>query len=192
MKKKLIICAAAIAVLIYLIFGFGRAGSEIGFKAVIISIEDNVVFAQTVEDNADFLAPHLPEKFYFEMDLIPETASDLLEGDIIEGIYLGNTIKGDTVRVATVILSQENERLWDKIPAVMVNGILYYDTGKETNNHPTCGVMDGEITSDVESWQLPQKDNQSNFGTGYGYQYGTEDTIVVVIDGKWIVFKAEE
>lgn len=52
--------------------------------------------------------------------------------------------------------------------------------------------MDGEITSSVESWEIPVKDDQSNFGTGYTYQYGTENTVVVYINGKRIVFEAED
>lgn len=189
MKKKLIIFAVVLAALVYLIFGFGRTGSEIGFKAKIIVIDDNIVFAETIEDDAGFLSPHLPEKFYFELDMIPETASNLLEGDIINGTYVD--IKGNVVKVVEVRLSEENERLWDKRPAVMVDGVLYYDTNTESNNVPTCGMMDGEITTTVESWRLPEKDDQSNFGEGYSYQYGTADTVIVYINGKRIVFKAE-
>ncbi len=193
MKKKIFIILPMLAIAaVYLIFGFGRAGDEIGFKAKILVIDDNIVFAETIEDNAGFLARHLPDKFYFELDLIPETASNLFEGDIIEGSYLGSTIKGNVVKVVSVILSQENERLWDKRPAVMINDVLYFDTGRDTGDTLRCGVMDGEITSTVESWQLPEKNDQSNFGTGYGYQYGTENTVVVVIDGKWMIFEAGE
>ena len=190
MKKKLFIIVPVILILtIYFIFGFGRTGSEKVFKAKILVIDDNIVFAETIEDDAGFLSPHLPGKFYFELDMIPETASNLLEGDIIHGTYVD--IKGNVAKVVEVRLSEENERLWDKRPAVMVDGVLYYDTNTESNNVPTCGMMDGEITSTVESWQLPEKDDQSNFGTGYSYQYGTEGTIIVYINGKRIVFKAE-
>jgi len=171
MKKKIFLIVPVILILIiYFIFGFGRTGSEKGFKAKILVIDDNIVFAETIEDDAGVLSPHLPEKFYFELDMIPETASNLFEGDIIYGTYVD--IKGNVAKVVEVRLSEENERLWDKRPAVMVDGVLYYDTNIETSNVPTCGMMDGETTSTVESWQLPQKDDQSNFGTGYSYQYG--------------------
>ena len=192
MKKKIALFTLILIAAVYLIFGYGRSGSEMGFKAKILAIDKDVVFAETIEDDAGFLSPRLPGKFYFELDLIPETAPNLYEGDIIEGTYLGNSIKGNTARVVTVILSQENERLWDKRPAVMVNGVLYYDTNTETSNIPSCGLMDGEITSTVESWKLPEKDSQSNFGTGYKYQYGTENTVVVYMNGKRMIFKAED
>ena len=35
---------------------------------------------------------------------------------------------------------------------------------------------------------LPIEDGQSNFGTGYGYQR-MGDTLEVLIDGQWIVFR---
>ena len=191
MKKKLFILLPLLMIMIvYLLFGFGRSGSEKGFKAKIVVIDDNMVFAETIEDDAGFLSPHLPEKFYFLLDMIPETASNLLEGDIINGIYVD--IKGNVAKVVEVRLSEENERLWDKRPAVMIKGILYFDTNEVLTDVASCGLMDGEITSSVESWEIPVKDDQSNFGTGYTYQYGTENTVVVYINGKRIVFEAED
>lgn len=50
--------------------------------------------------------------------------------------------------------------------------------------------MDGEITSTVKQTEIPNKNNQSNFGKNYGYQY-VDDTIEVNIDGKWIVFEEQ-
>ena len=44
----------------------------------------------------------------------------------------------------------------------MVDGKLYYDTGKESTISGRCGVMDGEITSTVDGSEIPTKDNQSN------------------------------
>ena len=35
-----------------------------------------------------------------------------------------------------------------------------------------CSTMDGEITSTVDGTEIPTEDNQSNFGSGFGYQYG--------------------
>ncbi len=73
---------------------------------------------------------------------------------------------------------------------IQVKGKVYYDTGMESNAL-RCGVMDGQIESTVEAGEVPKKDNQSNFGEGYGYQYGTENTIEVCVDGKWIIFECE-
>ena len=77
---------------------------------------------------------------------------------------------------------------WDRIPMVMVNGKLYYDTGNESTIDGRCGGMDGEITTAVDGSEIPTQDNQSNFGTGFGYQFGPDDTIEVFMNEKWIVF----
>lgn len=53
--------------------------------------------------------------------------------------------------------------------------------------------MDGEITSEVDGSEKPTKDNQSNFGTGYGYQYGSQEGIIEInMNEKWWVFATEK
>ena len=87
----------------------------------------------------------------------------------------------------------DSSEAWDRIPMVMVNGELYLDTGKESTVMARCGMMDGEITSQVDGSKAPTMDNQSNFGTGYGYQYGPiEGTIEIKMNGKWWIFATEE
>lgn len=75
---------------------------------------------------------------------------------------------------------------------VLVNGILYENTGRESDIDARCGTMDGAIESAVESWQEPTEERQSNFGTGYEFQYVTNEEIDVVIDGKWMIFRSTE
>ena len=76
---------------------------------------------------------------------------------------------------------------------LMVDGVLYEDAGCEDTTEGRCGNMDGEITSYVESWQQPEEDGQSNFGSGFGYQIGMEpDTLEILQDGHWLVFRAVE
>lgn len=76
---------------------------------------------------------------------------------------------------------------------LMVNGELYMSTGTESTNSGRCGVMDGEITSQVGENTVPTENDQSNFGTGYGYQYGSfEGILEVEIDGRWMVFSTEK
>lgn len=80
----------------------------------------------------------------------------------------------------------------DQIPMVMVDGLLYYDTGKESILEGRCGMMDGEITSTVDASQIPTVDNQSNFGTGFGYQYAINNSIDIQMeDGNWYVFQRQ-
>ena len=76
---------------------------------------------------------------------------------------------------------------------LMVDGVLYEDAGCEDTTEGRCGNMDGEITSSVESWQQPEEDGQSNFGSGFRYQIGMEpDTLEILQDGHWLVFRAVE
>lgn len=70
---------------------------------------------------------------------------------------------------------------------VRIDGDLYEDIGKKTEGG-TCGVMDGTITSTVAEGEVPRKNDQSNFGKGYEYQYGVENNVDIVIEGKWICF----
>lgn len=72
--------------------------------------------------------------------------------------------------------------------AVKVSGTIYEDTGFE-NAMVTCGMMDGEIKTTVSEKEMPVNDDESNFGTGYGYQVWEEGYINVQIDNKQILFK---
>ncbi len=76
------------------------------------------------------------------------------------------------------------------IAMIMVNGTLYYDTGKESSITARCGVMDGQIISTVSEDETPTQDGQSNFGyVGCNYQYGLSGTIEVYMDDTWRVFE---
>ena len=88
---------------------------------------------------------------------------------------------------------EESVELWDRIPMVMVDGQLYLTTGYESTLEGRCGVMDGEITSQVSGSEVPTQNDQSNFGTGYPYQYGaTEGTVENYMGGKWWIYATEE
>lgn len=77
----------------------------------------------------------------------------------------------------------------EKIPMLMLGGELYCDTG-EICTEPRCGMMDGEIASSVEVFERPDEDGQSNFGSGYGWQYGHDSgTVELNVDGEWRVFQ---
>jgi hypothetical protein len=79
----------------------------------------------------------------------------------------------------------------DQPALIRVKGILYRDSGEIDDVPGRCGMMDGSITQECEG--VPTEDGQSNFGAGYGYQYGrTEDSIEVWIDEEWHVFVAYE
>ncbi len=103
----------------------------------------------------------------------------------------------ETIEAASEMETTDNELSsteipGDRIPMVMVDGLLYYDTGKESTLEGRCGMMDGEITSTVDASEIPTEDNQSNFGVGFGYQYGINNSIDIQMeDGTWFVFQRE-
>lgn len=77
----------------------------------------------------------------------------------------------------------------DMMQIIKVNGKLYAATGEKSTVIGRCGNMDGEITSTIHTMDLPTEDDQSNFGVGYGYQYGpVENTIEVYMNDEWWVF----
>lgn len=73
-------------------------------------------------------------------------------------------------------------------PCVMVDGVVYKDTGF-VRSMAGCGTMDGEITSSVEATQYPAENNQSNFGTGMRYQRSTEGQLIVYVDDTPRIFR---
>ncbi len=93
------------------------------------------------------------------------------------------------------ISDDENEvSVKDYKPMVMIDDVIYISTGEKSDVNGRCGVMDGEILSEVSSDQKPEMNEQSNFGTGYGYQYIGTDIDVYMPDGEngennWIRFK---
>ena len=116
-------------------------------------------------------------------------------GDIIKIAYNGEIAESYPAQITEVygIKVVKEAEQWDLIPMVMVNGELYIDTGHESTVEARCGVMDGEITSEVDGSEKPTKDNQSNFGTGYGYQYGSQEGIIEInMNEKWWVFATEK
>ena len=87
--------------------------------------------------------------------------------------------------------SSEEVPLDDLRPMLMVDGNLYLDTGKESSIRARCGVMDGEVTSTVDASEVPTKNNQSNFGVDFGYQFVSNNCIDVYMNEKWIRFEKE-
>lgn len=78
-------------------------------------------------------------------------------------------------------------------PQVMVDGVIYVDTGKESTAADRENGFDGEITSSVMGDERPVENDQSNFGTGYGYQFGErEGTVELYINGRWWIYATNE
>lgn len=86
-------------------------------------------------------------------------------------------------------VKNKNLALDDFPPTVMVNGKIYIDTGKEA--YPKENTSDGKINTKVEQSEVPCKNDQSNFGTGYDYHFCEDGNLEINIDGKWYIFEQE-
>lgn len=163
------------------------------FQAEILKIFDNHYLVEPVEGSPELRSSDRIEVKIEHLDpsLEPEV------GDIIEIIHSGEIMESDPARLQDVysirVVNEEEQEQWTMIPMVMVDGKLYLDTGMESSVEARCGVMDGEITSSVDGTKKPTQDGESNFGTGYGYQYGPQEgTIEIFMNEKWWVFATED
>lgn len=163
------------------------------FQAKILEIFDSHYLVEPVEGSPELRSSDRIEVKMEHLDpsLEPEV------GDIIEIIHSGEIMESDSARLQDVysirVAEEEEQEQWAMIPMVMIDGKLYLDTGMESSVEARCGVMDGEITSSVDGTKKPAKDGESNFGTGYGYQYGPQEgTIEIFMNEKWWVFATED
>lgn len=194
MKKKIafwmiaaiVICLAAAA-----LFWKNGEGEASVFTAAILEIHDGCYLVEPSEGSAERTSADRIEVPIQSAAPSPEPQV----GDTIEIEYSGVLLETYPAQIADVYairVTAQAER-WDLIPMVMVDGTLYLDTGHNSTATARCGMLDGKITSSVDSASKPTKDDQSNFGAGYGYQYGAEEgTIEVFLNGKWRVFATEE
>lgn len=160
------------------------------FQATVIEVTDSSILVKPVDDS-----PELDSSDQFS---VPNTEKLALQtGDTVEITYNGEILESYPAQLGEVyeitpLEQAKADVMWDRIPMVRVNGKLYYDTGRESTVSGRCGNMDGEITSTVDGTEIPTEDNQSNFGSGFGYQYGSDDTIEVYMNEKWFVFEYRE
>lgn len=170
--------------------GFSNEANSV-FQAEILEVHNGYYLVKPVEGSWELNSADRIEVSIRNAHPSPEPEI----GDVIEIEYSGEILETYPARIADVygIKIIKEAEAWDLIPMVMVNGTLYLDTGHESKIEARCGVMDGEITSQVDGNKQPSVDDQSNFGTGYGYQYGaTEETIELFMNGKWWIFATEE
>ena len=81
--------------------------------------------------------------------------------------------------------SEDTESEEAKIRMVRVDNVVYRETGYVLSTLK-CGVEDGKILTSNDEY--PEKNDESNFGTGYSYQKNGPVHLYVKIDGKWQVF----
>ena len=170
--------------------GFSNEAHQV-FRAEILEIHDGHYLVKPVEGSWELNSADRIEVPIRNAHPSPEPEI----GDVIEIEYSGEILETYPARITEVfsIRVVKEAETWALIPMVMVNGTLYLDTGYESDAIERTDHFDGEITSQVDGSERPSVDDQSNFGTGYGYQYGkTEGTIELFMNGKWWIFATEE
>lgn len=181
--------------------GCGNSHTELepnynpNFNATVLEVNDNTILVKPT-DGPDI--PSASEVLIASEEILRNAPQPALkEGDTIRVVYNGDVAETEPAQLDTVfaiyLVAEDGTVLetTDRIPMVMVDGTLYLDTGKASTLEHTCGTMDGEITSAVDPTQQPTVNGQSNFGTGYGYQYGAWGTIEILMDDTWWVFETE-
>ncbi len=140
-------------------------------------------------EKSEYLTPGMPVKMnvqkgkWYKIGVAVSNPSD-------EDRIVSVQVKGVQVRIADQDAGAVVK--YDVIPMVQVDGKYYYDTGKSRYASERDHEADGEITSTVPGDEIPQEDNQSNFGSGYIYRYVRDDTLEININDKWIVFECRK
>lgn len=177
-----------------------ETGGEYSLTGVVLDISEQSVH-MSVLDNEHVLASGdeitfpITDSLRETYDFMPQTGDTIavtIKDQIaesfplqVEAISWNPVMSEENNSEAEVETEIETEAETADDPAmIMVNGTLYYDSG-EISSVLRCGMMDGEITDSVDT--IPEKDNQSNFGTGYGYQY-MDGQIDVCMEDEWHIF----
>ena len=111
-------------------------------------------------------------------DLIKSKVSD--ETAVNEKNNLNTTVDADVARI------DKNKSEVRKSRMVRVDDRLYMDMGYVLSALKS-GKVDGKIITSND--EAPEKNDESNFGTGYKYQKADNKYLYVEIDNKWQVFQ---
>lgn len=198
MKKSYL---AILMMLLLLLIGCGKneenisdeTGGVYSLTGVVLDISEESVHMSVLDNeivlsSGDEITFSITDSLRATNDFMPRTG-DTIAVTIKDQIAESFPLQVEAVSWSPVIPEDASigteEGAADYPAMIMVDGTLYYDSG-EISGVAKCGVMDGEITDSVDT--VPKKDDQSNFGTGYGYQYGMENQIDVYMDQEWHIF----
>ena len=93
---------------------------------------------------------------------------------------------------ATEEISDSGAGAGDYNAAIMIGGIVYWDTYKTIPDEPDEIAI--QYAGSYSESGMPEKDGETNFAREPGTRYAVLDdrTIVVEIDGEWTIFAAKE
>lgn len=90
------------------------------------------------------------------------------------------------------IIQQPESNSQQSIRMVMVDNLLFTESKEKSTVETRTGLIDGKILYSVAETNIPSKNDESNFGTGYKYQYIAENTIDIYINNNWVRFVTED
>lgn len=163
-------------------FGSGNTGFDGGYKISPVAILSYQVVAG---ENYCFLAQNDSDGAY-----VFAYCYENLDGNVSDDYTVDFVTKDyDSADSDTTAVDEEEDTVdASESRYVKVDGTVYQDTGY-LSSALGCGNMDGEIISSVDESEIPEEDNQGNFGTGYGWQRGLEGAVIVNIDGQMEIFR---
>lgn len=159
------------------------------FKAEIIEIYDNDVIVKP-EGNSNIAKSS--DKISISKEIFKENEVEI--GDMVSIEFNGIILESYPAQLGQVFSVEllDNEHQEEYKQLIKFNNKLYFNTFEKSKHIPTCGVMDGIVTSTVERNEIPEENCQSNFGTGYQFQgFIIEETLQVLIDNIWYIFATE-
>jgi hypothetical protein len=161
-------------------------------KIIPITITTAIILSLTACSNTKTSDKEVPEEQSQIVLFDADNIKDATETDATTEVENANASMETEQTTKTELTEKAISTSPSLAVMVMFKDKLYYDTGTIDNGEGRCGNMDGSITSRCDVNEIPTENNQSNFGTGYGIQYGrVENEIEVCIDGDWHVFTSD-
>ena len=177
MKKGIIICITiCLAALVLTFLGLTMVNQMAARELESKSIED-VKEESAIANQVETIKPSYWHRETTEIVVVADPP--LLSGELEQEEDIALDPDYAEINVSTSVC--------EFLKMIKVKDQVYISTDTVVNVL-RCGVMDGEIDSTVANGVLPEQNNQSNFGTGYGYQIISADVVDVYIDGEWIMF----
>ena len=184
------------------------------FEATVLEVAENGLLVEPAENSSERKSS---DRISVSLSGLDSSQSDallqeIIAGDIVEIEYNGAIsesypaqITGLSVRKisdapADALSSVDTPASIDKpepednefVRMAMVNDKLFVDTGESSALVKKCGNMDFNFDSSVEQG-TPTENYQTNFGIGYGGQYGMrENRIEIYFDNEWHIFAYNE
>ncbi len=189
--------------------GSTDSAETVYFEATVLEIAETSLLVEPVENSeelksADQFSVALSGLESSELDAL---LSELKAGDIVGIEYNGMIAESYPAQITGLSVQKVSDASESAdspasasavepettgfVRMAMVNDKLFVDTG-EVSNALRCGTMDFNLDSSVEQG-APTENYQTNFGTGYGGQYGTrQNRIEIYFDEEWHIFACNE